>query len=853
MYSYFKLYFLSNIFLTLFIYEYNQEQKIILSSLYPSALTLLNQNIVIVSSDGIHFFSQNLVEDISKKIIFQNPINSIARSEKVELKQFSTEDEGYIMILVDDTIYFFESDGTNIKIFDLSNSINGNYYCLIPFKKENNNLYYIILYSIKGGLVLNIFKFDIYKYSNELITSNNYTVYLQSLNSNKIPDKIIGPNCIFMKPFSMDHDILSCFYIIYFPTETHSKSFDPSNNFTELTDYFKYYNWENDNVLYYISALTNNDKQKAIIYIVKGEPVLITFDFNDFFSEPIGIDSSITLSIEHPKSKGFYFRQTHEFIFSSTYTNCNNYIIIINNNFTLKSRGYSSLEDCYGSYTHSMFFDGTYYNIVNDNANTNFPGIIIKPLTNFGISKIVNYSTTNEIEMSEIESTILENNIKSTNPLIKTSIIQFDNLVTNSITRINDNVDDNISTYLKIKTTSIKINNSVTNLVKRTSINSDNNINTNPIIKTTSIKIDNSVTNLIKRTSINSDNNINTNPIIKTTSIKIDNFVTNSIKTSNINSVINKSTNPKINTTLIEIDNSVKNLIETSNINSNINKSTNPKIKTTIIEINNSLTNLINSSNINRDNYISTNPKIKTTLIGNENFNSNSIIETTITKKITPITNIMTEASQNENYNSPNTIKIKYKILIKTNNLNESPINLTTIIDNKEKSNPNKDISDYKDFYKGKYNLTNNNSLSETEIEKKIKNDITSHKIDDLLSNLIDGNKEDIIVKENKTIYQITSSYNQNNKEYNNISSIKLGECEDILKKQYNLKNSTQLLIFIINHYEEGLLIPIVEYEVYEPINNTQLDLNFCKNITINIDIPVSICETQLYKYNLSS
>ena len=91
-----------------------------------------------------------------------------------------------------------------------------------------------------------------------------------------------------------------------------------------------------------------------------------------------------------------------------------------------------------------MFFDGTYYNIVNDNANTNFPGIIIKPLTNFGISKIVNYSTTNE-EISEIESTILENNIKTTNPLIKTSIIQFDDLVTNSITRINDNVDDNIS------------------------------------------------------------------------------------------------------------------------------------------------------------------------------------------------------------------------------------------------------------------------------------------------------------------------------------------------------------------------------------------------------------------------
>ena len=48
----------------------------------------------------------------------------------------------------------------------------------------------------------------------------------------------------------------------------------------------------------------------------------------------------------------------------------------------------------------------------------------------------------------------------------------------------------------------------------------------------------------------------------------------------------------------------------------------------------------------------------------------------------------------------------------------------------------------------------------------------------DSLLNIIENEKNDIIINEDNIIIQITSSNNQKNNEYNNISTINLGECE---------------------------------------------------------------------------
>jgi hypothetical protein len=47
------------------------------------------------------------------------------------------------------------------------------------------------------------------------------------------------------------------------------------------------------------------------------------------------------------------------------------------------------------------------------------------------------------------------------------------------------------------------------------------------------------------------------------------------------------------------------------------------------------------------------------------------------------------------------------------------------------------------------------------------------------------------------------------------------------------------------------LNIPIIKFEVFNPINKEQLNLDFCKEkkINVNIEIPVSIKKDNLFKY----
>ena len=552
------------IFISLIKFQNNQEEKIIPSILYPSTLTLLSGNILLLSSDGIHFYSSDLlIEDTSKKIIFEKSISK-TEIEKIAMAQFSSKDKGYIMVLVNDIIYFFEPDGIKIAYKNLSNLINANHYSLVPFKNENNNLYFIISYLESNNLILKQFKFNIFAYSIELTSSNKFDIYLQYKNNNDKPESLAGNSCIFMSPSSIDHDILTCFYTVYYPTEIHSRSFDPSDNFKELTNYFHYYyNSLDFPTLFYISAITNNDKKKALVFVVSLRSFWLTFDFDNLFSESVELftDSSEKLDMTYTQTKTFYFRQTHEFIFLSKTQNCNKYLMVFNNDFTLKEYSYLNPSDCYMSASHSLFFDGTYYNIITDNDDKNQPKIFIYPEIDLGISETV------------------------------------EDLV-----------------------------------------------------------------------------------------------------------IIDKN-----------------------------------------------------------------------------------------------------------------------------------------------------DLCNEETFYKGKCNKDIYNSFLLEDMINKIRFDIINHKIDDLLSNLIYENKDDLVIQSNKTLYQITSTYNQINNIYYNISSIKLEECEYILKNNSNINKNTTLIIFKIDIYQEGLSLPIIEYEIYEPINNTQLNLKLCNNTKIDIDIPVSIDETQLYKYNLSS
>ena len=191
------------------------------------------------------------------------------------------------------------------------------------------------------------------------------------------------------------------------------------------------------------------------------------------------------------------------------------------------------------------------------------------------------------------------------------------------------------------------------------------------------------------------------------------------------------------------------------------------------------------------------------------------------------------------------------------------------IIDNNEETTPEiitdkksneKNISEImgncsiENYFKGVCGTSNQTITNENKdmIINEIVDKIISGDLKSLLSDVTENN-EDFVIKEDDVIFQITTTNNQNNKEYNNISNIELGECEDKLKRIYNISKNESLIILKIDYFMPGLLIPVIGYEVFHPENKSKLDLSYCENFLINYNIPVSIDENNIDKYDPNS
>ena len=153
------------------------------------------------------------------------------------------------------------------------------------------------------------------------------------------------------------------------------------------------------------------------------------------------------------------------------------------------------------------------------------------------------------------------------------------------------------------------------------------------------------------------------------------------------------------------------------------------------------------------------------------------------------------------------------------------------------------------------YNIIkkNKNSNNYNNIIMNIQNELNNNILYKCIENIIIKENKDLLIKDNNIIYQLTSVYNQNHNIYNNLSSINFDECENKLRTYYNIGNNTTLLILKIDIFENGLLIPIIEYEAYNSKTKEQLNLNICQYIKINLNIPVNIDENSIFKYNSSN
>jgi len=111
-------------------------------------------------------------------------------------------------------------------------------------------------------------------------------------------------------------------------------------------------------------------------------------------------------------------------------------------------------------------------------------------------------------------------------------------------------------------------------------------------------------------------------------------------------------------------------------------------------------------------------------------------------------------------------------------------------------------------------------------------------------SNLDKG--EDVIFDYETMTITLTTTQNQKNNKNNNMTVVDLGECEDLLRKQYNISDNERLYMKKIDVIQEGMRIPKVEYDVYSKLNGSnlqKLNLTVCDNTKISLFIPVLITE----------
>ena len=142
--------------------------------------------------------------------------------------------------------------------------------------------------------------------------------------------------------------------------------------------------------------------------------------------------------------------------------------------------------------------------------------------------------------------------------------------------------------------------------------------------------------------------------------------------------------------------------------------------------------------------------------------------------------------------------------------------------------------------------FNNLDECTENEIlEGKCSGKITNEQIKNIYNKLkgtISSDSNEIIETENVK-FQLSTFEEQKNNDNPNISSIDLGECEQLLKDQEGLSENDNLIILKVDIKSEDLTSTYVQYEIYNPKTLKKINLDICSNSPISVSIPVTLDE----------
>ena len=826
---------------------------IFLFSIRKSYSYILDHNHITTRLNNGNFliFTCNGKYTLSPAFIYYNQTTDISYNNYREnLAHFSEEDGGYILFISDQDHHFISPYGRLLKKYSFSLPSSYQYYdffSVIPYSHINDYYYYYIIYKSSNTY----FYFRKYSYclQNNSIIETSYKGYSTDNSFDYI-------TCQLMKYLS--NNVIACFFTIPMGNNYYINCtvFDSENNLeiiktnrTTTSGIISFNNIKS-------AVMTIDGRQKALVCGALNGTKLFCAGYDittNTFSETI-INSINNYNIDTGYLSVSYFRETEEFLVSFLNTYSSNYIysiysfdsefnysyfgslgdLILGNSccnckpFTISSSSYNLQSILFSSLTQKYCFVGNINNV--------------RTITIFYINKEIDIKNPYEIKPSyplqnflcENYSIYNNNNNCSVNLNLNNTSIKYLEKCTTEFEYIKSRCSCNIynnKTFTfsyncskkfpyEMKEENKCIEHCDDNLLQsgKCTLNYNETIFTEE--PTNTEKITEEPTNTEKIT----DEPTNTEKITEepTNTEKITDEPTNTEKITDEPTNTEKITEEPTNTEKITDE------------PTNTEKITDEPTNTEIIRDEPTNTEKITEEPTNSEKI--TDEPTNTEKITDEPTNTEKITdEPTNTEKITEEstnTEIITEEQTN------------------TEKITDEPTNTEIITD--EPINSEKNTEEPK----------NTDKITEEIVIEQIlnifdKNDPESldsllliESINNKLDDIIQGN-DDYQIKNDTFVLQITSTSNKND-DNNNISTINLGECEKILKREYHINQSLPLLILKIDVYTEEK-IPDVQYKVIHPLNNSVLDLKFCEGQKVEVKLPVSIDENKEFKYNVSS
>ena len=121
------------------------------------------------------------------------------------------------------------------------------------------------------------------------------------------------------------------------------------------------------------------------------------------------------------------------------------------------------------------------------------------------------------------------------------------------------------------------------------------------------------------------------------------------------------------------------------------------------------------------------------------------------------------------------------------------------------------------------------------------------------------GSQDFKVIKTQNSIIQYSTLKDQSTNTDNSYSSVDLGDCEDKLRQQEGLSESEDFLMVKVDLKNSTTNAVFVQYEIFNPRDNSKVSLDICNNDLIKIQVPVSLTTEQLsvidsfkdYDYNI--